>query len=176
MNLWRLGVGFVKCVMFDWFDCTRQWRPSWCSLGLGKCGWPPSSHSIHNSTSRILIVLCISCIPSPLNNFLFFLLPLNIYSPNWSYSSIQSTQESFRWKEICVECTRCSLNNTVCICPCIRLCTFLFLCNCVCLCPCLCLSVMWYGWWNSRCGEANWSIFTADVLWWKSGFPAQKTK
>ena len=143
MSLRLLGVGFVKCVMFDWFDCTRQWRPSWCSLGLGKCGWPASSHSIHNSTSRILIILCITCIPSPLNNFLFFLLPLNIYSPNWSYSSIQSTQESFRWKEICVEYTRCSWNNTVCICPCICLCTFLFPCNCLCLCPCLCLSVMW---------------------------------
>ena len=31
-------------------------------------------------------------------------------------------------------------------------------------------------WWNVRCGEANWSIFTADILRWKSGFPAQKTK
>ena len=133
MNLWRLGVCFVKCVMFDWFDCTRQWRPSWCSLGLGKCGWPTSSHSIHNSTSRILIGLCISCIPFPLNNF-----------STWHWISIHPIDpihrsEGFRWKEMCVEYTRCSLN----ICPCICLCTFLFPCNCLRFCPCLCLAVMW---------------------------------
>ena len=135
MSLWRFGVGFVKCVMFDWFDCTRQWRPSWCSLGLGKCGWPTSSHSIHNSTSRILIVLCISCIPSPPNNF---------FTCHWItiHQSDPIHHSEYFWglemeRNMCrVSMYRCSLNNTVFV---------LFFSPVIffCLCPCLCLSVMW---------------------------------